>query len=85
MERIGDHAAIGDGRTVALVSRGGTIDWLCWPRFDSASIFASLVDEAGRWTVAPTGASRAERRYLPGTNVLETRFTTASGSSSRRI
>jgi GH15 family glucan-1,4-alpha-glucosidase len=80
MERIGDHAAIGDGRTVALVSRGGTIDWLCWPRFDSASSFASLVDdEAGRWTVAPTGAFRAERRYLPGTNVLETRFSTVSG------
>jgi GH15 family glucan-1,4-alpha-glucosidase len=80
MERIGDHAAIGDGRTVALVSRGGTIDWLCWPRIDSASIFASLVDdEAGRWTVAPAGAFRAERRYLQGTNVLETRFTTASG------
>jgi GH15 family glucan-1,4-alpha-glucosidase len=80
MERIGDHAAIGDGRTVALVSRSGAIDWLCWPRFDSASVFASLVDdEGGHWTVAPTGRFRAERRYLPGTNVLETRFITSSG------
>ncbi|HET7754033.1 MAG TPA: glycoside hydrolase family 15 protein [Anaeromyxobacteraceae bacterium] len=80
MERIGDHAAIGDGRTVALVSRGGTIDWLCWPRFDSPSVFAALVDdEAGRWTVAPAGPFRTERRYLPGTNVLETRFIAASG------
>jgi GH15 family glucan-1,4-alpha-glucosidase len=79
-ERIGDHAAIGDGRTVALVSRRGTIDWLCWPRFDSPSLFASLVDEdAGRWTLGVAGRCRTERRYLPGTNVLETRFTCPSG------
>jgi GH15 family glucan-1,4-alpha-glucosidase len=66
---------------VALVSRAGTIDWLCWPRFDSPSVFGALVgDEAGRWAVAPAGQFRTERRYLPGTNVLETRFTTASGT-----
>jgi GH15 family glucan-1,4-alpha-glucosidase len=81
MERIGDHAAIGDGRTVALVSRTGAIDWLCWPRFDSPSVFGALVDDAaGRWSVAPTGPFRTERRYLPRTNVLETRFVTASGA-----
>jgi GH15 family glucan-1,4-alpha-glucosidase len=81
LERIGDHAAIGDGRTAALVSRRGVIDWLCWPRFDCPSIFGALVDDdAGRWTVAPTGSFRSTRRYLPGTNVLETRFTTASGA-----
>jgi GH15 family glucan-1,4-alpha-glucosidase len=80
MERIGDHAAIGDGRTVALVSRAGVIDWLCWPRFDSPSIFGALVDEdAGRWSVSPAGPFRTERRYLPDTNVLETRFVTPSG------
>ena len=56
------------------------IDWLCWPRFDSPSIFGRLVDdEAGSWSVAPAGPFRTERRYLPETNVLETRFTTASG------
>ncbi|WP_242343369.1 glycoside hydrolase family 15 protein [Anaeromyxobacter terrae] len=81
MERIGDHAAIGNGRAAALVSRGGSVDWLCWPRFDSPSVFAALVDDAaGRWTLAPTAPFRSERRYLPGTNVLETRFVTASGA-----
>ena len=81
MVRIGDHAIIGDGRAAALVTRAGVIDWLCWPRFDSPSIFASLLDDAaGHWTVAPTSPFRTERRYVADTNVLETSFVTASGS-----
>jgi len=81
MERIQDHALIGDCRSAALVSTGGTIDWLCWPRFDSPSIFGALLDDgAGRWTLAPTRARRATRRYLDGTNVLETSFESASGT-----
>jgi len=81
VERIQDHALIGDCRSAALVSRNGTIDWLCWPRFDSPSIFGALLDdEAGRWSLAPAGPCRATRRYLDGTNVLETRFQFATGT-----
>jgi GH15 family glucan-1,4-alpha-glucosidase len=81
MERIADHAVIGDCRTAALVSRAGTIDWLCWPRFDSPSIFGALLDDdAGHWSLAPTTRYRSERRYVADSNVLETRFFTASGT-----
>jgi GH15 family glucan-1,4-alpha-glucosidase len=77
---IGDYAAIGDGRSAALVGRDGSIDWLCWPRFDSPSIFAALLDpSAGHWRIAPAGSFRTERRYIEHTNVLETRFDTGSG------
>jgi len=77
---IGDYAVIGDCRSAALVGRDGSIDWLCWPRFDSPSIFGALLDpSAGRWRIAPAGSFRTERRYLEHTNVLETRFDTGSG------
>lgn len=79
---IGDYALIGDGRSAALVSRAGSIDWLCWPRFDSPSIFASLLDaeSGGYWRVAPRGQASFERRYLSGTNILETTMRTATGT-----
>lgn len=83
---IGDYAIIGNCRSAALVSCEGSLDWLCWPQLDSPSIFASLLDaeQGGRFLLQPTGLFRAERRYLPGTNVLETVFHTDSGSIALR-
>jgi pentatricopeptide repeat protein len=79
---IEDHAAIGNLRTVALVARDGTIDWLCLPHLDSPSVFASLLDpdRAGRFRIAPPGPTRrGEQRYLEDTNVVETAFDTPGG------
>ena len=78
-----DYALIGDMQTAALVGRTGAIDWLCLPRFDSASCFSALVGEErhGRWLLAPTGdVSATTRRYRPGTLVLETDFEGADGA-----
>src|SRR4051812_3904647 len=79
---IEDYAIIGNNATVALVGRNGSIDWLCFPRFDSAACFASLIGatENGRWLIGPKHERLAvRRRYLPGTMVLETEFTTKDG------
>jgi GH15 family glucan-1,4-alpha-glucosidase len=82
MPKVQDYAAIGDGRSAALVSREGSIDWLCWPRFDSPPVFAALLDQrrGGAWTVAPHEPTRTTRRYVDATNVLETRFEASTGS-----
>jgi GH15 family glucan-1,4-alpha-glucosidase len=81
MKPIQDYAVIGDCRTAALVSRDGSVDWLCWPRFDSPSIFAAILDErAGRWSLAPDAPLSATRWYIDETNVLQTRIQTSSGS-----
>ena len=80
--RLEDYALIGDCTTSALVGRNGSIDWLCWPRFDSDACFAALLDtpRAGRWKIAPAGApSKVSRRYRPGTLILETEFETDTG------
>src|SRR3954466_2463770 len=81
--RLEDYALIGDCETAALVSKAGSIDWLCWPRFDSPACFAALLGtpENGHWQIRPSAApERVSRRYRPGTLILETLFETASGS-----
>jgi GH15 family glucan-1,4-alpha-glucosidase len=85
MNRIEDYALIGDCETGALVSRSGSIDWLCWPRFDSGACFAALLGgrENGRWLVAPAdSAHRVRRRYRDGILILETEFETAEGAAT---
>ena len=76
-----DYGVIGDMRTAALVGRDGSVDWCCFPRFDSASVFARLLDDdgGGHWSVAPAGPSESRQSYEPGTNVLATRFETDGG------
>jgi GH15 family glucan-1,4-alpha-glucosidase len=73
---------IGDLETAALVGRGGSIDWCCFPRFDSGACFSALLGtpEHGRWLVAPTASARATRRYRSDTLILETVFETGEGS-----
>src|SRR5437763_3323271 len=80
---IADYALIGDCETAALVSRDGSIDWLCLPRFDSGACFAALLGtpDNGRWRIAPAEpVTRSRRRYLDDTLVLETEFETATGT-----
>lgn len=82
MQKIQDYAIIGNGRTAALVSKDGSLDWLCWPRFDSPSIFAAILDQekGGRWKISPTTHVKIKRLYIEDTNILQTHFTTDSGT-----
>ncbi len=77
---IGDYGLLSNCNGAALVSRGGSVDWACMPRFDSASIFARLLDpDGGHWSIAPIGEAQSSRRYVDQTMVMRTEFQTASG------
>ncbi len=83
--RIDEHVAIGDGRSVALTDGHGTIDWLCWPRFDSPACFAALLGrrDNGRWLIESIDPdARVSRRYWPNTLILETQIATPAGTST---
>jgi GH15 family glucan-1,4-alpha-glucosidase len=81
--KIEDYALIGDCQSAALVGRNGSIDWLCWPRFDSPACFAALLggNEHGHWSIAPAAQiTRTTRRYRGDTLILETEFETEQGA-----
>jgi len=81
LTKIQNYAITGNGRTAALISNRGSLDWLCWPRFDSASIFGAILDpkSGGHWSIRPVDESQVSRRYIENTNVLETTFLGVSG------
>jgi len=82
-QRVEDYGVVGDTHTAALVGRDGSVDWLCFPRFDSGACFAALLGDEhhGRWLLAPAGGvRRVSRRYRPGSLVLETDFETEDGT-----
>ncbi|MGE4116214.1 MAG: glycoside hydrolase family 15 protein, partial [Candidatus Nanopelagicales bacterium] len=80
-ELIGSYGMLSDCSSAALVSRTGSIDWLCLPRFDSPAVFARLLDpRGGHWSIRPADGFEVRRRYLPGSLVLETTFETATGT-----
>src|SRR4051794_37456395 len=77
---IADYGLLADCNGSALVDRAGSIDWLCMPRYDSAAIFARLLDpDAGHWSIRPAGAFETQRRYIPGSLAIETTFRTDTG------
>jgi GH15 family glucan-1,4-alpha-glucosidase len=85
--RIEDYALIGDCETAALVSKSGSIDWLCWPRFDSGACFSALLGDMnhGRWSIAPAAVVsdiKVSRSYTHNTLILETEFTSADGENA---
>jgi alpha,alpha-trehalase len=78
---VANYGLLADCNSAALVDRDGSIDWLCLPRYDSDAVFARILDrDAGHWSIRPRGSYTSERRYLPGTLVVETTFSTDSGS-----
>jgi GH15 family glucan-1,4-alpha-glucosidase len=77
---IAEYALLSDCRSAALVHRAGSVDWLCFPRYDAPSVFGRLLDEqAGHWSICAADATSVRRRYRDGTLVLETEFETAAG------
>jgi GH15 family glucan-1,4-alpha-glucosidase len=82
--KIDDYGLIGDCRSTALVSRSGSIDWLCWPRYDSPAIFAAIVDQklGGRWSISPVQPFASRRSYHCDSNVLETEFVLPDGRAT---
>ena len=82
-DAITDYGFLSDCRSAGLVSRTGSVDWLCWPRFDSPSLFAKVLDrdKGGAFAINPTARYSVERRYAPATNVLQTTFRTATGTA----
>jgi alpha,alpha-trehalase len=80
---IAAHAFLSDCHSAALTTAGGSVDWLCFPRFDSPSVFGRLLDDAaGHWSIRPAGEYTSSRRYVDRTLVLETRFRTATGGAT---
>jgi GH15 family glucan-1,4-alpha-glucosidase len=78
---IADYALLSDCKSAALVSKGGSVDWLCFPRFDRPSVFGRLLDaSAGHWSIRPSGDADVGRRYVDETMVLETTFRTETGT-----
>lgn len=78
---IADHALLSDRHSAALVTTDGSIDWLCFPRFDSPSVFAAILDDdAGHWSIRPTDPARVEREYVEESMVLRTTFHTSDGT-----
>jgi alpha,alpha-trehalase len=78
---IAEYGLLADCNSAALVSRDGSIDWLCLPRYDADAIFARILDpDGGHWSIRPAGEYTVERRYVPGSLVVETTFTTADGA-----
>ena len=79
---IRDYGLLSDCRSAALVSRAGSVDWLCFPRFDSPAVFARLLDPgAGHFAIRPAGDFQASRVYVDQTLALETTFRTATGTA----
>jgi alpha,alpha-trehalase len=77
---IGDYALLSDCRSAALVSRAGSVDWLCCPRFDAPSVFARILDaDGGHFAIRPAGDFQASRAYVSQTMALETRFRADTG------
>jgi GH15 family glucan-1,4-alpha-glucosidase len=80
---IGDYALVGDGRTAALIDSGGSLDWMCFPHFDSPPVFTKLLDpEGGRFVIAVENGESIERRYRPGTASHEIHWETPTGSAT---
>src|SRR5512146_3334193 len=78
---IAEYGLLADCNTAALVGLDGSVDWLCLPRYDSPSVYGRILDPgAGHWSIRPAGSFTSERRYLPGTLVIETTFTTERGA-----